>query len=118
MGLDTIDIEDLVGQFSDDMVSKLSSLALNALMAQAPWLSVARPFFAAIIKDAISFLFREGELLAFTFNTNLITTDQWRDYAEQVERVRKLPEDVSDAEWIKAEEAKNHAFLQLVSLKK
>lgn len=125
MGLDTIDIDG----FADEFAKRTLEVERNAVVAGAvaafPWLAAGGPF-AKIVTEVIGdvsevflkYLNDQIGWIAFKFNTTVFTTDQGKDYVASIEKLLKLPDDVSDAEWEKAEDEANRAFRNLVNYRR
>ncbi len=122
MGLDTIDIEDLANQFGEDFVAVTTKAVMGAVYVKVPWLAGQGNFFGKVVQELVEFIVQyighNLGLIAFQFNTYVWTTDQGQDYIASVEKRRAMPEDVSDEDWMKAEEEANHAFFNLWNLKR
>lgn len=124
-GLDTIDIEDLAKNFKADTLRMETKLIVSGIVAGSPWLAAAGPFakvatelLEGIIEELLDYLNTQIGWIAFRFNTTVFTTDQGKDYIATIEKRNKLPDDVPDEIWIKAEEEANHALFNLANYKR
>ncbi len=118
--MDTIDIEDFANQVKKDVITFFTNLVWTNMTTAAPWINipVVREILMAIIESIVTFLATTGGLVAFIINTKVFTTDQAKDYTEAIGDLLKLPEDVTDEEWAKAEARANHAFANLVNFRR
>ena len=125
MGLDTIDIDDFANEFAKQTLKAERNAVVAGAIAAFPWLGAGGPF-APIITDMIGdisevfldYFNKQIGWIAFKFNTTVFTTDQGKDYVASIEKLLKLPDNVSDAEWEKAEDEANHAFENLVNYRR
>ncbi len=124
-GLDTVDVEDLFSQFSEDLLKLETAAAVSSAVGVAPWLAAPNPFSKVALeiveksaRELLEYLNKQFGWILFRFNTTVFTTDQGQDYIASVEKRLKLPDDVSDEVWDAAEEEANHALKNLVNTRR
>lgn len=125
MGLDTVDVDDLFSQFSEDLLKLETAAAVSSAVAALPWLAAPNPFSKIALeiieksaRELLEYLNKQFGWILFRFNTTVFTTDQGKDYIATIEKRLALPDDVSDEIWDAAEEEANHALKNLVNLRR
>ena len=118
--MDSIPIQGLVDQTKSFFAKRLIEYLLAQALIAAPFLgwSFILPLLRQVVEwgvnKALDYL--DGKL--FNLNMDILTSDQASDYRKTVAAILTAPDDISDAEWIKLEEAANHKFDELIRLSK
>lgn len=115
-----VDITDLVAKFQSSFVTWSVDVVFGVTIA-TPWLSwLGWPVISVVYRDIltwiISTLAASAVMQAFFWNTAMRKAGEADDYVDLKNAKEKLPEDVSDADYEKAEQAEMAAFNDLVML--
>lgn len=112
--MDAIVIEDIVAQSKLRLIDWATNAVWVEALAMAPWLGYVSWLFRPAIKWVIKTLVNQTELGLFIINSKLLTGAQGNEYIKDAIAVRDLPEDISDEQWIAAEEKANKSFDNLM----
>jgi len=106
------DIDDLVKAARESFEKWAIGILWAKAIAAAPVL--ASPWLSWIAKGVIDWFVKTlvgtGELAAFIVNTNVLTSEQAKDYREAIGKVITAPADISPEEWKKLEDEANKRF--------
>jgi hypothetical protein len=116
----TIDIEDLVQAAKNGSVKAATAWLIGKIALVFPF--VLSPWFnwiaEGIIKYGAGELWELGELGLFQVNAEHLAGVQAATYREKLYKIKTLPDDVSDEEWINAEKEADTAFIELINARK